>query len=162
MTDEATPKDLVTTIIEGNINMVNWLFEQEKVFLLILTMDFSEKINVSQIPIVCKFSEIFLEDVTMLPPKWELEFSIDLVSGATLIFVAPYCMSLIELRELKCQLEELLKKHFIYPSVSPWGASVLLVKKKDGGMRVCIGYCQLIKVTIKNKYPIPRIDDLLD
>jgi hypothetical protein len=60
------------------------------------------------------------------------------------------------------QLEELLQKHFIRPSVSPWGAPVLLVKKKDGTMRLCIDYRQLNKVTIKNKYPLPRIDDLLD
>jgi hypothetical protein len=71
-------------------------------------------------------------------------------------------MSPLELHELKSQLEELLQKHFIRPSVSPWGAPVLLVKKKDGTMRLCIDYRQLNKVTIKNKYPLPRIDDLLD
>ncbi|GAU10637.1 hypothetical protein TSUD_418350, partial [Trifolium subterraneum] len=78
------------------------------------------------------------------------------------ISIAPYRMSPLELRELKSQLEELLQKHFIRPSVSPWGAPVLLVKKKDGTMRLCIDYRQLNKVTIKNKYPLPRIDDLLD
>jgi len=71
-------------------------------------------------------------------------------------------MSPLELKELKSQLEELIHKHFIRPSVSPWGTPVLLVKKKDGNMRLCIDYCQLNKVTIKNKYPLPRIDDLLD
>lgn len=71
-------------------------------------------------------------------------------------------MSPLELKELKSQLEDLLTKGFVRPSVSPWGAPVLLVKKKDGGMRLCIDYRQLNKVTIKNKYPIPRIDDLLD
>ena len=71
-------------------------------------------------------------------------------------------MSPLELKELKAQLEELIQKHFIRPSVSPWGAPVLLVKKKDGSMRLCIDYRQLNKVTIKNKYPLPRIDDLLD
>ncbi|GAU22844.1 hypothetical protein TSUD_282110 [Trifolium subterraneum] len=78
------------------------------------------------------------------------------------ISVAPYRMSPLELRELKSQLEELLQKHFNRPSVSPWGAPVLLVKKKDGTMRLCIDYRQLNKVTIKNKYSLPRIDDLLD
>ncbi|MCH87014.1 retrotransposon protein [Trifolium medium] len=82
--------------------------------------------------------------------------------GAQPISVAPYRMSPVELKELKSQLEELLMKHFIRPSVSPWGAPVLLVKKKDGTMRLCIDYRQLNKVTIKNKYPLPRIDDLLD
>jgi len=71
-------------------------------------------------------------------------------------------MSPIELIELKKQLEELLDKQFVRPSVSPWGAPVLLVKKKDGTMRLCVDYLQLNKVTIRNKYPLPRIDDLMD
>nr|XP_027186625.1 uncharacterized protein LOC113784598 [Cicer arietinum] len=78
------------------------------------------------------------------------------------ISMAPYRMSPLELSELKKQLEELLDKQFIRPSVSPWGAPVLLVKKKDGSMRLCVDYCRLNKVTIKNKYPRPRIDDLMD
>jgi hypothetical protein len=71
-------------------------------------------------------------------------------------------MSVSELNELKKQLEELLEKKFIRPSVSPWGAPILLVKKKEGSMRLCIDCRQLNKVTIKNKYPLPRIDDLMD
>ncbi|KAA0052117.1 RNA-directed DNA polymerase-like protein [Cucumis melo var. makuwa] len=67
-----------------------------------------------------------------------------------------------ELKELKDQLQELLKKGYIWPSTSPWRASVLFVKKKDGSMRLCIDYRQLNKVTIKNKYPLSRIDDLFD
>ncbi|MCI11788.1 retrotransposon protein, partial [Trifolium medium] len=76
--------------------------------------------------------------------------------------MAPYRMSAAELEKLKVQLEELLEKKFIRPNVSPWGAIMLLVKKKDGSMRLCIDYRQLNKVTIKNKYPLPRIDDLMD
>ena len=76
--------------------------------------------------------------------------------------IAPYRMSPLELAELKKQIEELLDKKFIRPSVSPWGAPVLLVKKKDGTMRLCVDYRQLNKITIKNKYPLPRIDDLMD
>ena len=76
--------------------------------------------------------------------------------------MAPYSMSAFELTELKKQLEDLLDKKFVRPSVSPWGAPVLLVKKKDGSMRLCIDYRILNKVTIKNKYPLPRIDDLMD
>lgn len=94
--------------------------------------------------------------------KEKLNFSIDLIPGAEPVSVAPYRMSPLELKELKTQLEELIQKHFIRPSVSPWGAQVLLVKKKDGSMRLCIDYRQLNKVTIKNKYHLPRIDDLLD
>ena len=71
-------------------------------------------------------------------------------------------MAPVELKELKLQLQELLEKGFIYPSVSPWGAPVLFVKKKDGTLRLCVDYRQLNKMTIKNKYPLPRIDDLLD
>ena len=71
-------------------------------------------------------------------------------------------MSPLELIELKKQVKKLLEKKFIRPSVSPWGVPILLVKKKDGGMRLCVDYRQLNKVTIKNKYPLPRIDDLMD
>ena len=71
-------------------------------------------------------------------------------------------MAPAELRELKAQLQELLGKDFIRPSASPWGAPVLFVKKKDGSFRMCIDYRQLNKVTIKNRYPLPRIDDLFD
>jgi len=71
-------------------------------------------------------------------------------------------MSPLELAELKKQIEELLDKQFTRPSVSLWGAPILLIKKKDGTMRLCVNYCQLNKITIKNKYPLPRIDDLMD
>ena len=71
-------------------------------------------------------------------------------------------MALVELKELKLQLQELLEKGFVRPSVSPWGAPVLFVKKKDGTLRLCVDYRQLNKMTIKNKYPLPRIDDLFD
>mgnify|MGYP004677911297 FL=1 len=71
-------------------------------------------------------------------------------------------MAPMELKELKVQLEDLLKKGFVRPSISPWGAPVLFVKKKDGSLRLCIDYRELNRVTIKNKYPLPRIDDLFD
>ena len=84
-------------------------------------------------------------------------------SGTKPISVPPsYCMAPAELKELKDQLHDLLSKGFILPSVSPWGAPVLFVKKKDGTMRMCIDYRQLNKVIVKNKYPLPRIDDLFD
>ena len=73
---------------------------------------------------------------------------------------APYRMAPAELKELKVQLQELLDKGFVRPSVSPWGAPVLFVKKKDGTLRLCIIYWQINKVTLKNKYPLPRIEDL--
>jgi len=95
-------------------------------------------------------------------PEREVEFLIDLVPGTKPVSMAPYRMSASELAELKKQLENLLDKKFVRPSVSPWGAPMLLVKKKDGSMRLCIDYRRLNKVTIKNRYPLPRIDDLMD
>ena len=91
-----------------------------------------------------------------------MEFSIELYAGTNLVSIAPYRMAPKELKELKMQLQELLDRCFIRPSVSPWGAPVLFVKKKDGTMRMCIDYRQLNKLTVKNKYPLPRIDDLFD
>ncbi|CAA0817174.1 Unknown protein, partial [Striga hermonthica] len=89
-------------------------------------------------------------------------FSIDLIPGAGPVSKAPYRMAPKELQELKAQIQELLRLGFIRPSVSPWGASVLFVKKKDSSMRMCIDYRDLNRLTIKNKYPLPRIDDLFD
>lgn len=97
-----------------------------------------------------------------MPPEREVEFSIDLVPGTKPVSMTPYRMSAFELAELKKQLQDLLDKKFVRPSVSPWGAPVLLFKKKDGSMRLCIDYRQLNKVTIKNRYSLPRIDDLVD
>ena len=97
-----------------------------------------------------------------MPPHREIEFVIHVVSGATPASITPYRMAPMELKELKLQLQELLEKGFIHPSVSPWGASVLFVKKKDGTLRFCVDYRQLNKMKVKNKYPLPRIDDLFD
>jgi len=121
----------------------------------------SEK-GIGDLPVVQEFQEVFPDDITELPPERDIEFAIDLVPGTSPISIAPYRMSASELGELKKQLEELLEKQFIRPSVSPWGTQVLLVKKKDGSMRLCVDYRQLNKVMIKNRYPLPRIDDLMD
>ncbi|XP_052728431.1 uncharacterized protein LOC128195237 [Vigna angularis] len=112
--------------------------------------------------VVDDFPDVFPDEVPGLPPVREVEFMIDLVTTAAPISVQPYRMAPAELVELKKQIEELMDKRFIRPSASPWGAPVLLVKKKDGSSRLCIDYRQLNKLTIKNKYPLPRIDDLLD
>ena len=104
----------------------------------------------------------FPDELPSLPPHREVEFGIDLVPGATPISKAPYRLSPAELKELKQQLQELTESGFIRPSTSLWGAPVLFVKKKDGSMRMCIDYRMLNSVTIKNKYPLPRIDDLFD
>ncbi|GJT49943.1 putative nucleotidyltransferase, ribonuclease H [Tanacetum coccineum] len=90
-----------------------------------------------------------------IPPIRDVEFNIELIPGAEPISKAPYRMAPIELKELKDQLQELLERGFIRPSVSPWGAPVLFVKKKDGSMRLCIDYRELNKITIRNRYPLP-------
>jgi hypothetical protein len=115
--------------------------------------------KLDKIWVVKEFPDVFLEDLPGLPPDQEIEFSIDLLPGITPISIAPYRMAPVELEELKKQLWELLDKGFIRPTVSPWGAPILFVKKKDGSMRLCIDYRQLNRVTVKNKYPLPRIDD---
>ena len=97
-----------------------------------------------------------------MPPDRDIEFSIDLVPGTSPIANRPYKMAAPELAELKKQLEELQQSDFIRPSSSPRGTPVLFVKKKDGSMRMCVDYRALNEVTIKNKYPLPRIDDLFD
>jgi len=118
--------------------------------------------GVEQIPVVSEFPDVFPEEIPGLPPLREVEFTIELMPGAAPISIAPYRMAPTELGELKLQLQDLLKKGFIKPSISPWGAPVLFVKKKDGSLRMCIDYRRLNQVTIKNKYPLPRIDELFD
>ena len=117
---------------------------------------------VNNIPIVCEFSDVFLEKLPGLLPEREIEFCIDVVPGTDPISMPPYRMAPAELKELNEQLKEFLEQGFIRPSTSPWRAPVLFVKKKDGSLRLCIDYWQLNKTTIKNKYPLPRIDDLFD
>jgi len=136
--------------------------EGSRCFLILTQLSIEEGDENIEIPVVKDFSDVFPEDVPGLPPSREIEFSIDLVPGAGPISIAPYRMAPAELVELKKQIEELLEKQFIRPSVSPWGAPVLLVKKKDDSSRLCVDYRQLNKLTIKNKYPLPRIDDLID
>ncbi|XP_070003324.1 uncharacterized protein [Nicotiana sylvestris] len=121
-----------------------------------------EYVTIDSVPVVREFVDVFPEDLPGLPLTREIEFNIDLVPRTQPISIPPYRMAPAKLRELKVQLQELLDKGLIRPSVSPWGAPVLFVKKKDGTMRMCIDYRQLNKVTIKNKYMLPRIDDIFD
>ncbi|XP_074306451.1 uncharacterized protein LOC141641698 [Silene latifolia] len=119
--------------------------------------------NLTSIPVVKEFSDVFPEEIPGMPPYREVDFTIELIPGSAPISKSPYRMAPAELKELKIQLDELLlEKGYIKPSTSPWGAPVLFVKKKDGSLRLCIDYRELNKVTINNKYPIPRIDDLFD
>ena len=104
----------------------------------------------------------FLDELPGLPPPREVDFRIELHPGTSPISMTPHTMAPVELQELKVQIHELLGKGFIRPSTSPWGAPVLFSKKKDKTLRLCIDYRQLNRVTIKNRYPLPRIDDLFD
>jgi hypothetical protein len=117
--------------------------------------------NMGDHEVLTEFKDVF-QEVLGLPPKRDINFSINLMPGAAPVSKAPYRMSTPELKELQLQLEELLKKGYIFPNVSPWGALVLFVKKKDETLRLCIDFRQLNKITVKNKYPLPRIDDLFD
>ncbi|KAK1427827.1 hypothetical protein QVD17_16523 [Tagetes erecta] len=118
--------------------------------------------KIEDIPVIRDFPEVFPEDLTGLPPVRQVEFRIDLVPGATPVAKSPYRLAPSEMQELASQLQELSDKGFIRPSSSPWGAPVLFVKKKDGSFRMCIDYRELNKLTVKNRYPLPRIDDLFD
>ncbi|GJZ06961.1 putative reverse transcriptase domain-containing protein [Tanacetum coccineum] len=112
--------------------------------------------------IVQDFPEVFPEDLPGLPPTRQVEFQIDLVPGAAPVARAPYRLAPSEMKELFGQLKELSDKGFIRPSSSPWGAPVLFIEKKDGSFRMCIDYRELNKLTVKNRYPLPKMNDLLD
>lgn len=117
---------------------------------------------VKSIVVTREFSDVFPEDLPRFPLTREIEFSIDLLLGTALVSKAPYRRAPAELVKLKKQLQELLDKGFIRWSASPWGALVLFIKKKDGSIQMCVDYHMLNQVTIKNMYPLPRIDDLFD
>ncbi|XP_074374017.1 uncharacterized protein LOC141714394 [Apium graveolens] len=126
----------------------------------VVDMDMVEP-QLKDVPVGREFSDVFPDDLSRLPPQREVEFLIELVPGSEPISKAPYRMAPAELKELTEQLQELLDKGVIRLSVSPWGAPVLFVKK-DGSMRMCIDYRELNKITVRNRYPLPRIDDLFD
>jgi hypothetical protein len=112
--------------------------------------------------VVEEFFDVFSEELSGMPPDHDIEFIIELLSGTAPIDKRPYRMGVDELEELKKQIKELQDKSFICPSSSPWGALVIFVDKKDDTQRMCVDYRSLNEVTIKNKYPLPRINDLFD
>ncbi|WMV50989.1 hypothetical protein MTR67_044374 [Solanum verrucosum] len=125
-------------------------------------MQNSETLTPESVSVVNEFSEVFPDDLSSIPPKREIDFGIDLLSDTQPISIPPYYMALTKLKELKEQLKDFLDKGFIRPSMFPWVAPILFVRKKDGSLCMCINYRKLNRVTIKNKYSLPRIDDLFD
>ncbi|GJX02164.1 putative reverse transcriptase domain-containing protein [Tanacetum coccineum] len=124
--------------------------------------DKSEKKRLEYVPIVQNFLEVFLKDLSGLPSTRKVKFQIDLIPGAAPVARAPYRLAPSEMKELLDQLKELSDKGFIRPRSSPWGAPILFVKKKDGSFQICIDYQELNKLTVKNHYPLSRINDLFD
>lgn len=133
-----------------------------RVFMMFASLKVEIKFVVGELPVVCDFMGVFPYDISDFPPECKDAFAVDLVPDTSYVSMEPYRMPTLELSELKKQLEDLLEKKFVRPGVYLWGAPVLLVKKKDGRMRLFVDYRQLNKVTIKNKYPLLRIDDFMD
>ncbi|GJS85051.1 putative reverse transcriptase domain-containing protein [Tanacetum coccineum] len=124
--------------------------------------DKSKEKRLEDVPIVQDFPKVFPEDLSGISPTRQAKFQIDLVHGAAPVARAPYRLAPSKMKELSDQLQELSDKGFIRLSSSPWGALVLFVKKNDGSFWMCIDYRELNKLTVKNRYPLPRIDDLFD
>ncbi|GJU25950.1 putative reverse transcriptase domain-containing protein, partial [Tanacetum coccineum] len=157
----SSQKDIIAIYLRSSIMRLIELVDGRIIgFAAIIGMDWLAKY---QAIIVCAEKIVlFPEDLPGLPPTRQVEFQIDLIPGVAPVARAPYRLAPSEMKELSEQLKELSDKGFIRPSSSPWGAPVLFVKKKDGSFRMCIDYRELNKLTVKNRYPLPRIDDLFD
>ncbi|GJV91744.1 putative reverse transcriptase domain-containing protein [Tanacetum coccineum] len=166
-TSGTTPNSNVVTdhgydvkLAEGKIIEVN------RVFLAHITAkkaeDKSEEKRLEDVQIVRDFPEVFPEDLSGIPPVRQVEFQIDLVHGAAPVARAPYRLAPFEMKELSEQVQELSDKGFIRPSSPPWRSPILFIKKKDGSFRMCIDYRELNKLTVNNRYSLPRIDDFFD
>ena len=152
------PRDCIISCLKAfKIISKGWLYHIVKV-----QDSHSEVPPVKSVPVVREFPEVFSNDLASIPPKKKIDFGIDFLPDKNPISIPPYWMAPTEMKKLKPHFKDLLDKGFIRPSISPWGAPVFFVKKKDGFLRMFTDYRQLNKVAIKNKYHLPRIDDLFD
>ncbi|GJW62558.1 putative reverse transcriptase domain-containing protein [Tanacetum coccineum] len=163
--EEARQDPNIVTVVriplpDGKVLRVLGETPEEKVRLL-MSAKASDK-KQEEIVVVRDFPEVFSDDLSGLPPLREIEFRIELIPGAILIAMSSYRLAPSKLEEFSGQLRELQDKGFVRPSSLPWEAPVLFVKKKDSSFRMCIDYRELNKLTVKNRYPLPRIDDLFD
>nr|GEX65194.1 putative reverse transcriptase domain-containing protein [Tanacetum cinerariifolium] len=167
------PIDGETLIIQGDrsktqLNLISCIKTKRyisrgcQIFMIQVMEKKSDEKRIKDIPIVKEFPYVFPEDLPGLPPIRQVEFQIDLIPRAAPVARTPYRLAPSEMQELSNQLQELINQGFIRPSTLPWGAPVLFVKKKDISFKRCIDYRELNKLTIKNHYPLPRIDNLFD
>ncbi|GKA65406.1 putative reverse transcriptase domain-containing protein [Tanacetum coccineum] len=167
------PIDGETLIIQGDqsktrLSLISYIKTKRYIsigYQVFIAQVIEKKLDEKQmedILVVREFPEVFPENIPGLPPVRQVEFQIDLMPGAAPVARAPYILAPSEMQELSDQLQELADRGFIRPSTSPWGAPVLFVKKKDGSFRMYIGYQELNKLTVKNRYLLPKIDDLFD
>nr|GEV78577.1 putative reverse transcriptase domain-containing protein [Tanacetum cinerariifolium] len=161
--DTGADRSFVSTTFSSLIDIISTTLDHGyEVELADEAEDKSKEKRLEDVPIVQDFPEAFPEDLPGIPSTCQVEFRIDLVPGAAPVAWEPYRLAPSEMKELSDQLKELADKGFIRPSSSSWGAPVLFVKKKDGSFRMCIDYRELNKLTVKNRYPLSRIDDLFD
>jgi hypothetical protein len=163
MTEHRVLLDISSRVIELNSphQGVITLYLRQQEYLHSCTYGITD-IKVKDITVVCQYPDVFPDDLRGMPPNRDIKFIIELQPGTAPISKRPYRMPPNELAKLKIQLQDLLDKGFIRPSASPWGCPALFVKKKDNSLRLCVDYHPLNAVTIKNKYPLPRIDILFD
>lgn len=159
----------VLTALQFNRAAKHALKQGKEVFLcMVRAPDKVDNIDASKVPTIAEpllqtYSSVFPAELpTQLPPPRSVDHHIDLIPGAVPPTRPTYQLSLSEMAELKSQLDDLLRHGFIRPSQSPYGSPVLFVKKKEGDLRMCVDYRALNKLTIKNTYPLPRIDELMD
>jgi hypothetical protein len=141
---------------DGTIVEFNAAIQADQVYLL----NKVKGTSLNEIRVVQEYPDVFPKDLPGMPSNCDIEFIIELLPGMPPISKRPYRMPVNELVELKKQIAELQSKGFIRPSSSPWGAPMLFMEKKDGTQRMCVDYQSLNEVTIKIKYPLPRIEDL--